>query len=87
MQPGHIFIWTVPWAPVILYSRVLETGQAGLVRTQSFGGPLSPLGATVYVPEHTAVMLLSWEQMALASRRGWPQDEEGLTEIFSVPPN
>lgn len=87
IQPGHIFLWTAPWAPVVLYSRVLAPPHEGLLRTQTFGGPLSPQGATVYVPERTAVMLLSLEQLALASRLGWPQDEEGLTEIFGVPAN
>lgn len=89
MGPGHCFLWHMPQKDLTFYSVVLETDpqvlQAGYRLTRTFGGPLR--GHQAFVLQDMAVWLLSEEQMTLARKLGWPQDEEALRRIFAVPPS
>ena len=89
MCPGHCFVWyagKVSEPPLICYSIVLatdaESREKGLRRTFTF-----PKGQEVLVDEAVAVILLSEEQMTLARRLGWPQDDDALGQVFSVQPS
>ena len=89
MHPGHCFLWHMPGNHV-LYSVVLDTPdqlvEAGLRRTVTYSSPF-PVGREAYVPQDAAATLLSLEQMDLARKLGWPQDNDTLLRIFAVPPN
>jgi hypothetical protein len=90
MAPGHCFVWYKPPENLTFYSMVRATPtpllKAGFRRTRTFGPPY-PTGEEAYVPQDVAVLLLSAEQMELARRLGWPQDELTLRRIFSLPSN
>jgi hypothetical protein len=90
MHPGHCFIWSKPLENITYYSLVLQTPphalRLGYRFSRTFGPPF-PDGYDFYVHQDVATILLSQEQMDLAQRLGWPQDEVSLSRIFSVPPN
>ena len=90
MHPGHCFVWFKPKENVALYSIVLRT-RPGAIRegyrlTRTFGPPW-PDGFVAFVQQDVAVALLSHEQMDLARKLGWPQGEDELQRVFSVPPS
>jgi hypothetical protein len=90
MHPGHCFMWSQPIENTRFYSIVLQTKpeqrKVGFRLTRTFGPP-HPYGLITHVPEDVAIILLSTEQMELARRLNWPQDEDSLREICAVPPS
>ena len=89
MAPGHCFVWHMPREPLTFYSVVLETDpevlQRGYRLTRTFGGWMR--GQQAFVLQDMAVSLLSLEQMEVARRLGWPQDDDGLLKVFGVAPS
>ena len=92
MIPGHCFVWhKIPFAgnAATFYSIVLPTSPdlvaIGIRCTITYGSRI-PYGDFCRVRQDNASWLLSQEQMTLARQLGWPQDDDTVLKLFSVPP-
>jgi hypothetical protein len=94
ITPGHCFVWFNSERRT-LYSMVVEqppeetsppdekTDPQGYVFTKTFNQAF-PDGFHCYVRRDLPALLLSEEQMALARKLGWPEEEEGIQQVFDV---